>query len=308
MGSKEIRVALEKVIENETRTDHGEFTLEFCRIDRGQHQHLTSAVLANSRSNQTDVMLEDIDDEMSFSRFLGSDFVCQPFVLVSKVRKPSVADDSLKQSSPMNAINNEIITLKTRIESVSLKQDSSGIWGSPLKCNFPTEDESLDLASLDSSQAIQATKKKRPKHLGIPLNFARKYISAFNTDSGKTDSSLLVLCDGGDLHSTAMLGVKRFQVPTNADARKVLKTVMVTVDEKGSVDKWNQRIRLGAGLSQSFHAVYQVSAGNADAEKPWGTVAVEIKWKGANRLLENPPAEASTAVKASVQSGMVTMI
>lgn len=304
MALKEVWGALQSVIDSETKTNFGDFVFEFCNltVNASQFLDMTSAVFS------IDLISNDANSELSFTRFLGTDFVKKPFILVSKERSPSVADINQNQSTPRSNKSNGIISPQEkpiRIESHK-SNGSDDVWGSPLKCNIPAEDESISMLSLESSQMCLQAKKRKPKRMGIALNWARKIVSAFNINNRPNPScvpSVLVLCDGGDGHRTALVGVTMFPVPRPTGTAKGLKTVTVTVDEKGSMNEWNSRVKMGGDLSQSCQAVYQVSTGPMDRDKPWGTVAVEIKWKGASRLLEMSPTEASTVVKASVQSG-----
>ena len=306
MAVKQLWDAIKATMNSEIKIDCGEFAFEFCNLNSsGQAPDLTSAILVNISdlfSNDANIYYSN-NNELSFSRFLHADFVRHPFILISKERKSSVAEDNQKQSTPSSIKSNGISPPKTRIDSQ--KSNVSDVWGSPLRCNIPNEEESFGLVSLDSSQTSLVTKKRRPKRLGIPLSWARKIVSAFNVNSKNTPDlpSVLVLCDGGDLCTTALFGVKLFQVPLATRIAKGFKIVTVTVDEKGSIDDWNTQVKLDGGLSPACQAVYQVNTGPADREDPWGTVTVEIKWKGASRLLEIPLSEASTAIKASVRSG-----
>ena len=304
MSVKELWGAIRAVIDSEAKTACGEFVFEFCNLKSSvQPLDLTSAVVVNT----SDMFSSDANNntELSFSRFLDADFVRQPFVLVSKERKSSVLEDNQNQSTPASIKSNGIVSPPKAVRMCSQKSNESEVWGSPLKCNIPNEEDSLGLVSLDSSQTSLVTKKRRPKRLGIPLCWARKIVSAFNINSSNIPDlpSILILCDGGDLHTTAISGVKLFQIPLATRTAKGLKMVTVTVDEKGSVSDWNTQIKMDGGLSPTCQAVYQVNAGPADREEPWGTVAVEIKWKGASHLLETPPSEATTTIKASVRSG-----
>ena len=311
MSLKELWSALRAVIDSETKTDYGECVFEFCNLkSSAKLVDLTSAIVPVDTS---DLFSSDANNntELSFLRFLDADFVRHPFILVSKERKSSVAEDNQNQSTPTAASikSNGIITPPKPVRIDSHRSNESEVWGSPLKCNIPNEEDSLGLVSLDSSQASLVPKKQRPKRLGIPLDWARKIVSAFNINSSNIPNtpSILVLCDGGDLRTTAISGVKLFQIPQAMRTVEGLKMVIVTVDENGSIKDWNTQVNMDRGLSPACQAVYQVHAGPADHEEPWGTVAVEIKWKGASRLLEIPPSEATTTIKASVRSGKIQL-
>ncbi|XP_076467957.1 protein zwilch homolog [Babylonia areolata] len=301
MDLKDLMNALRKAIDSKTKAEHAELVFEYLDNSNHSDKHadLTSVVLPKTNGDTN-------DSELSFFRFLGSDFTGKPVVLISQVRRGSVSEDNEKQSesTPPSIKSNGVGCLSSSFRRMDYRKDASDVWGSPLKCGIPMEDESLSSLSLDTSQIPTETKRPRVKRLGIALNLARKILSGYSTTVSSSITHpppVLALCNGVDRHTTALLGVKPFQECGEAQTTTGFKMVTVTVDEKGA-DVSNKTVKMGGGLSQTCQAVYQV---NEDSQKPWATVAMEIKWKGANRLLESPPLDSSTAIKASVQSGNI---
>jgi hypothetical protein len=248
--------SLKHCLDNETKTDCGDFVLEICSVNSSNSDALdmTAVVLPNT----SDLVSSDASSgELSFARFLSPDFVKQPFVLASRMRKLSFVDDSQRQSTPTqpftarSAVKQEIMTPSSNVSAMH-----GEVWGSPLKVSIPEDD--FDIENLDCSMGSVGAKKRRPRRLGIPLKTARKIVSTFNINNDVTSTipALVVLCDIGDGKKTALSGVKMFPVPGEKRTAKGLKVVTVTMNAKDDVSELIQAVKMEKGLSQSCQVIF----------------------------------------------------
>lgn len=295
-----LSTTIQNAIISGVKSCHRDITFEYC-ADLIDHSHsLTSA----AKICDSGVKSGQSDNRREFLDFLGEDFVKHPFVLAYKEKCLSVTDDVSLSPVPDK---NDAETKKHKSPKAKKSSTDSDVWGSPLRCNFPSDDAAIDTTSLEFSQIRISQEMQRPKFLGMPIGTARQLISLHNLKQTERDTlvsqedqpALLVLCDGTDLKCTSLIGSKILPTSFDTKTEKVLKTTIISLNSKCEKDL---QLMLASTTTQLCQAVYQMTI-PAEKEGRWGNVAVEMKWKGACHLLETPPADASATVIASVRSG-----
>ena len=296
--------SLKLLIDNKTKVVDCNTMLEFVLCN--QTSPSTLSTCSTTKINAYDSKCSNVDI-FYLSRFLSADFINKSFILASKkcnICSSSDADMSLPNSSDRNVK----IYFHDKNKNVSRENNNSGVWGSPLKCDIPLEDEFDVFDSCDESQVYECGDKPKINRLGITLELARKVISTFNIniDGNISDlPSILALCDGHNSKNIALIGAKTIFIRKSSMVKKVCKIMTLTVRKKIKIDDCRDIVQLGKLNCLSCRALYHVIPVMKFGFKCQWNVEVELAWKRASHLGEIPPADASAIIKISHSSGML---
>lgn len=303
--------ALENILISKTKVKFGEYLFEYVNLNS---ETLEDAYSFPKMLNSDNVGDSASDHELTFIKFLGDDFVKHPFILVYKeVKSTSDTENYYNQqvSESLNQKKSETQLPQNEREVGLQKEISAELWGSPLKSNLPSEESLSELDLVHSPHFMSLSRMQRPKRMGLALNVARLLTSAYSSCEMKSYDlpALIVMCDGADCCTTAVLGIRIFQVPLISKSATIYKTTTLVLDKKS--DDSNFKMILDSMNMQDYQAIYQVGnpyENEAEGEESWGFAELEMRWKGTSQPLEMPPSDASTSIRASVKSGLIFLI